>query len=221
MSGVLESLSNPLSALAENPRSVQLAANTQDGDTVWDVAQQYYANDAVFSSVNGGLYIYAPSSTDPTTTIGGVDPGANGAAAGWKSTTSVGVSPGGWVAPASAPTFTPGAAGVALTVTNGVLSDIPEDSRWLSLFTCTVANASAWVAADNVAFTFTGNGTGGTADTTTCYGGVGGPASVSFCGHCVIKVGTGGSTITLTAPTAGSAGVLQPSNANWTLIRLD
>jgi len=130
----------------------------------------------------------------------------------------VGVSPGGWLQ--ASPTFVAGAAGAAITVTNGTIN-VPPNSKWLSMFTCTIANASAWVAADNVAFTFTGNGTGGTADVTTAYGGVGGPASVSFSSQCVVNVGTGGLSVVLSAPTTGSAGVLTPSNANWIMLRLE
>jgi hypothetical protein len=219
MSGVLESLTNPLSALATTPRSLQLAVNTATGESVWDPLQQYYANDACFSSVNGGLYVYAPLVTDPSFVRGGSDPATAGAP--WTSASTVGVSPGGWVQPTAAPTFVAGAAGAPITVTNGTVT-VPPNSKWLSLFTCTVANASAWVAADNVGFTFTGNGTGtNTAVTTPCYGGVGGPASVSFSSQCVVSVGTGGLSIVLTATTTGSAGVLTPSNANWTLLRLE
>jgi len=216
MSGVLESLANPLSVVNTTPRSLQLAVNTLTGSAVWNANQQYYANDAVLSSVNGGLYMYLPSNLQPTCVVGGSDPATAGGA--WKSANTVALPPGGWTAPTSAPTFAAGAAGDPLTVSNGTVTVAP--GTWLSLFTCTVANASAWVAADNVAFTFTGNGTGGTADTTTCYGGVGGPASVSFSSHCVVVVGVAGTTITLSAPTAGSAGVLTPSGANWTLLRL-
>jgi len=216
MSGVLESLSNPLSGLAATPRSVQLAANTQTGDTIWDPAQQYFANDAVFSSVNGGLYIYAPLATDPSCVLGGTDPALAGAP--WTSSSPVGVSPGAWLQ--ASPTFVAGGAGAPITVTAGTIT-VPPNSKWLSMFSCTIANASAWVAADNVAFTFTGNGTGGTAVVTTAYGGVGGPASVSFSSQCVVQVGTGGLSVVLSAPTTGSAGVLTPSNANWTMLRLE
>jgi hypothetical protein len=216
MSGVLESLANPLTGLAATPRSVQLAANTADGSTVWDAAQQYYANDAVFSSVNGGLYIYAPTSTDPSCVLGGSDPATAGAP--WVSASTAGLSPGGWT---NSPTLSFSATAVAnaaITVGAGGSVTVPPDSKWLCMLNCNVTSGAGWAANDNVSFTFTGNGTGGTAPVVRAYSQAA-SSTASFGAQCVVTVGTGGVSITLTA-FANGTGTLLVINPIWTLIRL-
>lgn len=211
----LDSLLNPLASLAVSPRSLQLASNTLSGSSVWDVNQQYFANDAVFSSINGGLYIYTPLSDEPSCVLGGDDPSQAGAP--WVSASPVGANPGSWLQPTGVPTFVPGGASAPLTVTNGTIT-VPPNSTWLSIFNCDVTTAAGWAAADNIQFTFTGNGTLGTAAVTRAWGSA---ASTTFhySSQCTLFVGATGTTISLTAPTTGAA-VTSVLNGTWLVLRL-
>lgn len=86
----LESLSNPLQALAAQPYVMNLRSRTAlTNDVTWDATTQYFLNDVVRSPVNGGMYVYEgwvqdTATSMPYTILSVNDPSSvDGAADGW------------------------------------------------------------------------------------------------------------------------------------------
>jgi len=94
----LESLSNALQSLGAQPYVMNLRSqNAVTNDVTWDAATQYFINDMVRSSLNGGMYVYEawdPITGDntPSCIVSANDPStAGGRADGWAPCQSVGL----------------------------------------------------------------------------------------------------------------------------------
>jgi hypothetical protein len=195
----LESLANPLERIAVLPTAMNLrqvpATQVAPASPVWSALVQYFLNDLVISSVDGGAYIWGGGANGETTVRGGNDP--SDATSGWIKTATNGVN----TYNTLAPTIVSAPAGV-LTITNGTLS-VPAESEWFISVQVIGVLPAVGTSADVSELTFTASGAGGTAltldvlprigDQTVRYGG---------CGY--VSVGTGaGTTITLGGAYAG------------------
>lgn len=168
MSGVLESLQNPLERLQVLPTSVSLRLNPLDNSPVWDVSIQYFRNDVVISGVNGGAYVFTgglfdagPPVVDPLWTLrGGVDPAldTNGY---WQKLTQTGQESAFIASPAPTFTITAGPPQTIAVSGSGSLLDVASKSNWEAILHYTVTYAAPIVASDLLKFTVAGNGTNG------------------------------------------------------------
>ena len=195
----LESLANPLERLSVLPTTMNLRKNPLTGLPVWDATIQYFLNDMVLSSIDGGAYVFngGVAGSEQTTIRGGADPSAD-TTGKWLKTAPNGVS----YYDTLTPTFTSAGGGV-INITNGTLT-VPEGSDWLISIQAVSTLPLVGTDADVVEFTATGSGTGGTAvvwdmlprigDTTVRWG-----AS----GYVSVGTGAGPFTIALTAQYAG------------------
>jgi hypothetical protein len=209
----LESLSNPLERLVI--LNTTMSFRTQaTGDTVWDVLQQYYLNDVVFSSVDGGAYIWLGGPDFRTTVRGGDDPSVAGS--GWAALSAEYVTQSSVIQPTVG---TPAANVIPLT-TNAVT--VPDGSWWQVSVQATCTASQALVAGDVVTFTLTASGTGASskswdvvpivdaATVSTDWGAAG-----------LVIAGTGGTTGQTLTLTATYAQALQtPTNVAVVLIRV-
>lgn len=173
----LESLKNPVTRLGvlgtAGSQSASFRRNEVDNSNIWDPAKQYYLNDIVFSSIDGGAYVMDGGATTGsaaplTAVLGGDDPATNWVSAG-ADVIWVPLAPGGprVVEPVGAQSATV-VAGGAITFTNCNLLQAAVGGTNVSLgfanymaqiqFTLVltpVAPATAIVAADWANLTFT------------------------------------------------------------------
>jgi hypothetical protein len=211
----LESLANPLERLSVLPTTMNLRKNPATGAPVWSALIQYFLNDMVVSSVDGGMYVMTGGSAvypnELTTIRGGVDPSADTSGV-WVKTFPNGVS----FYSILTPSVASASAGV-LTVTGGSQA-VPENTDWLVVVTATSALTSPAVYAAGQYITWSVAGTGGTTVSWDVVPNVG-IGSVSWSGSGLVSVGTGTTpTVTLTGAWIGA----QPAtvSASVLLIRL-
>jgi len=199
MSGVLESLASPLERLSVLPTSVALRVNPLTNSPVWSVSVQYYKNDLVISGIDGGAWIMTGGAADQSVVRGGLDPAVSPTDI-WQK-----------LAPDGAPsyeqlatTFAVAPAGV-ITVTNGVLADVPAGSVWEGTLSFASTYGAPIAVTDVITFTATSNGTGGTTDIEDVVPLATG-AAVSQRGSCSFRVSAGTvvapATISVTLPAA-------------------
>lgn len=162
----LNSLANPLSGLALQPRTLNFPTNGLTNSPYWDVEQQYYKNDMVISPIDQGAYVWLGETTVDgaggvsNTIMGGDDPSAQ--TGWWYSCSALGV-------PASSQqttlnvTVTNGAAQAAKTIPASATLTAGQGSTWLVNWSATLTPAGAWTAPDYTNFTFTASGTGASA----------------------------------------------------------
>jgi hypothetical protein len=158
MSGVLESLASPLERLSVLPTTVSLRVNPVTNSPVWNALIQYYKNDLVISSVDGGAWIMTGGSSDQSVVRGGLDPAVSPTDL-WQKLAADG-------APSFeqlATTFAVAGAGV-ITVTNGVLVAVSPGSVWQGVLSYVSTYAAPIVDGDIISWTAASNGTGGTSD---------------------------------------------------------
>lgn len=198
----LESLSNPLERLTVLPTAVNIRKSGA-GDITWDAGVQYFQNDLVISTLDGGAYVFTGGASNRTSILGGSDPAA--APTLWTSLATVGIQNTSQITVPS----TLGAANAITLPAGATLTGLPAGSTWLVAVQGSLTTAIATVAADVSTFTFTPNGAGAvtwrtdiapianTVSTITDFGQSG-----------FVTVGTGGSTITPTAAYAGAAPTL-------------
>jgi hypothetical protein len=74
MSGVLESLRNPLERLSVLPTSMSLRADPTSGDVDWAVDVQYFQNDVVTD--DGVAWVFVGGPSGETSSLGGSSPSA-------------------------------------------------------------------------------------------------------------------------------------------------
>ena len=191
----LESLSNPLERTGVLPQGMNANSDPATGSLEWDVARQYFKNDVATSAIDGGAYIYSGTTT---TYRGGTDPSTD--ANNWTKTFPNGVS----FYDGLASTFTNDGAGgftYGAPATNVFLA--PAGSEWLCVVQGTWTCGAPTTDAEIVSLVITGNGVGGTAQTIDCEPRIG-SATTRFGVSAVVKVGTGGTNITLTGTYAGA-----------------
>lgn len=131
---------------------------------VWNVLNQYFKNDCVFSGVNGGMYIFAGINAANSTTIkGGVDPAADAVTEGnWLSLAPYGLSDVNTSAVTATIAQTAAAAAV-VTVGSFSLSSAQATAgatyivNWQGTWTNGTAN---FTATDKLVWTFAPDGTG-------------------------------------------------------------
>jgi hypothetical protein len=215
MSGVLESLRNPLERLEVLPTTMALRTDPLTNSPEWSASVQYFKNDVVISPVDGKAYVYYGGASDVSTVRGGSDPSAS---ADWQVLQGPGVGTEG----SAAPTFADGGAGV-ITVTGGTLADAGSGSKWLVCFQGTTTAGAPLVAGDTVTWTVTGSGVGGDSAVWTVVPDVS-ATKTSWGFSAVIEAGTSvspaTSDIVLTGAYAGVAAFQAVSGAKITWIRL-
>ena len=225
----LESLSNPLQALAAQPYVMNLRSqDATTNDAEWSATTQYFINDMVRSPLTGGMYVleaWDGAANTPSCVLSVNDPSsAAGAADGWAPTQGAGLRSVSQLA-AAVQGVAAGAAG-ALTVTGGLTltlpAALPTASTWLVKldYTATLTGGGAFVAAENVVWTVTPNGTAPTARVCTHVFGAGvvnagSPVSV------VVNLPADGTTLTVSGvQSATSAVLLFTGNVTATYARL-
>lgn len=190
----LESLANPLERIAVLPTTMNLRQNALTGP-VWSAVVQYFINDLVISSVDGGAYIWGGGAGGETAVRGGNDP--SDPTSGWIKTATDGVN----TYDTLTPTIVSAGAGV-LTITNGSLA-VPAGSEWFISLQAVGVLPAVGTTADVSELTFTASGAGGTTLTLDILPRIGNTA-VRYGGCGYVSVGTGaGTTITLTGAYAG------------------
>jgi hypothetical protein len=211
----LNSLANPLSSLALQPRTLNLPTNLLTNDPYWDVSGQYYKNDIVISPIDYNAYVWlGDSSGAQPCVLGGSDPSVGDS---W------------WYALSAAPADASFADLLNVTVTNGASATtaktiagaatlaVGAGSKWLVSWSGTFTPAGTWTAPDltNVVFTASGSGAS-TAVTTTVQPATGQTAAVGASGVAVVQAGTGsGLTITPTiVPFASTSQQVTVTNFN-------
>jgi hypothetical protein len=163
---------------------------------VWSSAVQYYKNDVVISSVDGGAYV-----CDITATLGGADPSADPVAwtrlapTGIRNTTIVPV---------------PSVLGATNTITlpAGATLTAPAGSTWRCSVQGSLTTSVASVAADVTTFTFTPSGSGALVWRTDIAPIVNTSTTTDFGQSGIVTVGTGGTNIVPTATYTGAAPTL-------------
>jgi hypothetical protein len=163
----LESLSNPLQALAVLPYAMNL--RSQDATTnnaEWSATTQYFINDVVRSPLTGGLYVYEAwdgAQNLPSAIVSANDPSSvGGQAEGWASAQGNGLK----TVDQNSAAVTGVAAGAAgsLGATAGLtltlLNPIGVASTWLVKldYNATLTGAGAFAATEWVVWTTTTNG---------------------------------------------------------------
>jgi hypothetical protein len=168
----LESLSNPLQALAAQPYVMNLRSQTAlTNDVTWDAATQYFLNDVVRSPLTGGMYVYegwdqATATSLPYTILSVNDPAsALGAADGWAPFQGAGLKN---VIVSASAAIVGGTVAGALTgplatlgVTFAPAGGLGVTSTWLVSLTYNATLATPpFAGTEGVNWTFTPNGTG-------------------------------------------------------------
>ena len=146
----LDPLKNPMERLKSLPTGVSWRKDPTNNSPFWTEDLQYYSNDCVLSSVDGGAYVMTggfdvPLSEALTSVRGGDDP-ANDANGVWTSLAPSGVGKLNW----SSTTFTmtPAAANavtIGPAVSSGSLEVAPVaallEEKWMAVFTAAVTGA--------------------------------------------------------------------------------
>lgn len=165
MSGVLESLQNPLERLSVLPTTTALRTNPLTNSPVWDASVQYFKNDIVISSLNGGAYVMWGGTLDLSSIRGpavGGDPSLDPDGV-WQKLTQTGqesyVPAGGLAFALPAPLPVPPAA-CAWTITNGTLADVPAGSEWMAVLQYDITYAAPMAATEYTTFTVDSDGVG-------------------------------------------------------------
>jgi hypothetical protein len=207
--GVLDSLQNPLSRVNVLRDGVNLVKSPLDGTTTWGSLRQYYINDLVTSSINGGAYVMSGGLSGSTCVRGGDDPSiytVDVSGGVWTSLSQVGPSNFALFnsTSAPAPTVTAGGAGV-YTVANASLTNLAPDSVWLVSWQGTATSAGVSVAADVATWTFTPSGAGALPASVTVLPRVdAGSTSWSFSVSAIVVCGAGTPSIVVTGAYAGT-----------------
>lgn len=217
MSGVLESLSSPLERLSVLPTTMALRTNPLTNSPVWSATIQYYKNDVVISGVDGGAWVMSGGAADQSVVRGGLDPAVD--------TTDL------WqkFAPDGAPsfellatTYAVAPAGV-ITVTNGVLADVPAGSVWQGQLTFASTYGAPMAATDVITFTATSNGGAGAGTDIEDIVPLVTGANTAQRGSCSFRVAAGAAlappatiSITLTAAYAGAQPTALTGSIAWT-----
>jgi hypothetical protein len=163
----LESLSNPLQALASLPYAMNL--RSQDATTnnaEWSATTQYFINDVVRSPLTGGLYVYEAwdgaqnlssaivSANDPSSVGGQAEGWASAQGNGLKTVDQNSAAVTGVAAGAA------GSLGATAGLTLTLLNPIGVASTWLVKldYNATLTGAGAFAATEWVVWTTTTNG---------------------------------------------------------------
>jgi len=194
MSGVLQSLLNPLEMKDSLPSSVAVRRNFAALDvldeTYWDADVQYFLNDIVFSPINDGAYIMIGGSSGPTVASsfrGGNDPSTE--PDWWAPLTQFGSQTSGGAL--QTVTATPGTAGaIVLTGAGSSLAAARDSTAYLVTVQGTVTGAAnPMTTASYLKWTVTASGTAAISglytvvpDTTS--------ASMGFSFSVIVKTGT-------------------------------
>jgi hypothetical protein len=194
----LESLSNPLERTAVLPTAMN-ARKSGAGDLTWDANVQYFVNDVVLSTLDGGAYVFTGGATDRTAILGGADPAADPTL--WTSLAPIGIQNSSIVAvPAQL-----GAAGV-ITLPAGATLPVPAGASVLCIAQGQLVTAAATVVGDRSSFIFTANGAGAVSSTTQVVPLVDTISDTTrFTISAVVTAGTGGTSVVGTATYIGNA----------------
>jgi hypothetical protein len=159
----LDPLKNPLERFTSLPTGMNWRKDPADNLPYWVDTIQYYANDVVLSSVDGGAYVMTGAGDtlpeSETVVRGGDDPAAD-TAGNWISLAPDGVGAANWTNGTAPFTMTPAGAG-AITIAGGALVRgavaAGASEKWLATLTFT-DNQSAgggFVSGDVITATFT------------------------------------------------------------------
>lgn len=214
----LESLSNPLQALAAQPYVMNLRSQTAlTNDVTWDAATQYFLNDVVRSPATGGMYVYegwdqATATSLSYTLLSPNEPSsALGAADGWAPFQGAGLQN---VIVSANAAITGGTVAGALTgplATLGVniapAGGLGVASIWLvSLTYSATLGTPPFVGTEGVNWTFTPNGTAPVA--ASCAQAFAALASAGANVTCLVNCPADATTISVTGTQAPAATAL-------------
>jgi hypothetical protein len=213
----VNSLANPLSSLALQPRTLNFPTNGVTNSPYWDANEQYYKNDMVISPIDQGAYVWLGETTvdvasaASNTIMGGHDPSAQDG--WWYSLSALGV-------PASSKQttlnvgVTSGTAQAAKTVATTATLSAQQGSTWLVNWSATLTPTTAWTAPDYTNFTFTASGTEASEAVVVMaqplVNAVLTTAPVGVSGSAVLKLGTAANPATLETITPS---IISPSSS--------
>lgn len=210
----LNSLANPLSSLALQPRTLNLPTNLLTNDPYWDVSGQYYKNDIVISPIDYNAYVWLGDANGAQPCVlGGSDPSVGDS---WWYALSAAPADASFADLLNVSVGDNGATG-AKTIAAAATLAVDAGSKWLVSWSGTFTPAGAWTAPDLTNVVFTANGAGAsTAVTTTVQPATGQTAAVGASGVAVVQAGTGtGLTITPSiVPFASTSQVVTVTNFN-------
>ena len=212
----LESLSNPLQALAVLPYAMNLRSqDATTNDSTWSATTQYFHNDVVRSPLTGGLYVYEAwdgAQNLPDAILSANDPSSvGGQAEGWASAQGNGLKTvdQNSAAVTGVAAGAAGALGATVGLTLTLLNPLGVASTWLVKldYTASLTGAAAFAATEWAAWTVTPNGTAPTVRVCNHVfgsGAVGSGSPVSV----VVTLPADGTTLTPTGVQSATSAVL-------------